>query len=190
MVQDVWWWNSNALPVGVCNPPERGLLRPSVKSCVWAGNDACYRNQSAVLSPEAEGSKSRNEDRINRVGITTVSSASGKTIDTARMMESANRRGGVIPFNCLPVGVNSVNGGSGSYGHGAGTPLKLADWWTRYIVPAGGTVLDPFNGAGTMGVAALQNGAHYIGIEQMAKYVDVTHERLAKVQPTLAEAAD
>ena len=76
------------------------------------------------------------------------------------------------------------------YGHGAGTPLKLADWWTRYIVPRGGVVLDPFNGAGTMGVAALQNGAHYIGIEKMAKYVDVTNERLGKVQPTLAQAAD
>ena len=57
-------------------------------------------------------------------------------------------------------------------------------------MPPGGVVLDPFNGAGTMGVAALQNGARYIGIEKMQKYVDVTHERLGKVQPTLAQAAD
>ena len=60
---------------------------------------------------------------------------------------------------------------------------SIAETLQIYITgSSGGTVLDPFNGAGTMGVAALQNGAHYIGIEQMQKYVDVTHERLAKVQ--------
>jgi site-specific DNA-methyltransferase (adenine-specific) len=79
---------------------------------------------------------------------------------------------------------------AGAHGHGAGTPLALADWWTRYIVPPGGTVLDPFNGAGTMGIAAIQNGAHYIGIEKMQKYIEVSHERLAKTQPMLAQAAD
>lgn len=44
------------------------------------------------------------------------------------------------------------------------------------------------NGAGTMGVAALQNGHTYIGIEKMPQYVDVSHERLAKVQPALIAA--
>ena len=91
-------------------------------------------------------------------------------------------------MNVFPASNTNNHSSSGAYGHGAGTPLALADWWTRYIVPPGGTVLDPFNGAGTMGVAALQNGANYIGIEKMQRYVDVSHERLAKVQPALSNA--
>ena len=187
MVQDVWWWNTNAMPSGGCSPRERGLVRASVKACVWAGQENCHRSQDAVLIPVAERTQSHNDDTARRVGYNTrTNGASGQGGTIASFDKALQERGGVIPFNCLPVGVNSVNGGNG---HGAGTPLKLADWWTRYIVPPGGTVLDPFNGAGTMGVAALQNGAHYIGIEQMQKYIDVSHERLAKVQPALPFAA-
>lgn len=39
--------------------------------------------------------------------------------------------------------------------------------WTRYIVPPGGTVCDPFMGSGTMGIAAVKHGNHFIGIEKL-----------------------
>ncbi|MFJ2292114.1 DNA-methyltransferase [Streptomyces sp. NPDC087894] len=47
------------------------------------------------------------------------------------------------------------------------------------IVPEGGTVLDPFTGSGTTGVAALAEGRHFIGIEQSATYADTARPRLA-----------
>ncbi|MFC7869646.1 DNA-methyltransferase [[Kitasatospora] papulosa] len=47
------------------------------------------------------------------------------------------------------------------------------------IVPAGGTVLDPFTGSGTTGVAALAEGRHFVGIEQSASYADIARPRLA-----------
>ena len=179
MVQDAYWWNYTALPVG--GAPSMGLMRPSVKPCIWVGGNACYRNQSAVMcEPQLDSPVGLTEKRVK---------PSGRSTKDAHMMDVARARGGSTPFNLLRIRPET-HGGAGEYGHGAGTPLKLADWWTRYIVPPGGTVLDPFNGAGTMGVAALQNGCNYIGIERMAKYVDVSHERLAKVQPALMEAAD
>ncbi|MER5677365.1 site-specific DNA-methyltransferase [Streptomyces sp. NPDC002238] len=46
------------------------------------------------------------------------------------------------------------------------------------IVPAGGTVLDPFTGSGTTGVAALAEGRHFVGIEQSASYADIARPRL------------
>ena len=184
MVQDVWWMNPAPVP-NVHVHRDNGLTRSAIKGCVWAGESNCYRNQDAVLQ-----SPSESYVRDNRTSDTLEHSPSGYTGRWGRRKRILAERGGVTPLNVW-IGANSnASSSSGAAGHGAGTPLKLADWWTRYIVPPGGTVLDPFNGAGTMGVAALQNGAHYIGIEQMAKYVDVTHERLAKVQPTLAEAAD
>ena len=38
----------------------------------------------------------------------------------------------------------------------------------------GGTVLDPFNGSGTTGLAAQNNGRRYIGIDINADYLDLT----------------
>jgi DNA modification methylase len=46
-------------------------------------------------------------------------------------------------------------------------------------------VLDPFNGAGTTGLAALKNGRRYIGIELNAEYVKITRERAEKYMPLL-----
>lgn len=46
------------------------------------------------------------------------------------------------------------------------------------IVPAGGTVLDPFTGSGTTGAAALTEGRRFIGIEGSAQYAAVARERL------------
>ena len=105
---------------------------------------------------------------------------------------TAADRGGSTPFNLIPIGVTSHDS-AGAHGHGAGTPLKLADWWTRYICPPGGTVCDPFTGSGTMGIAALNNGCNFIGCEKMPKHYETACARLANaaqtVQPSLLEVA-
>ena len=46
------------------------------------------------------------------------------------------------------------------------------------IVPTGGHVLDPFQGSGSTGVAALQLGLRYVGIESTEHYHAVAVERL------------
>lgn len=46
------------------------------------------------------------------------------------------------------------------------------------ICPPGGTVLDPFAGSGTTGVAALREGRQFIGIELSEHYADITEARL------------
>ncbi len=50
-------------------------------------------------------------------------------------------------------------------------------------VPA--TVLDPFNGSGSTGVAAIGAGRNYIGIDVSADYIALAHDRLGKTQPAL-----
>jgi site-specific DNA-methyltransferase (adenine-specific) len=44
--------------------------------------------------------------------------------------------------------------------------------------PANGVVLDPFNGSGTTGMVALQNGRRYVGIELNPQYVALSMERM------------
>ena len=42
----------------------------------------------------------------------------------------------------------------------------------------GGTVLDPFMGSGTTGMAAKQGGFEFIGIEKEAEYVEIAEARI------------
>jgi len=175
MVQDVWWWNYVALPVsGACS---YGLCRPSMKICAWFGAADCFRNQKKVLLRE---SKRNMGQRVNaRSGI--VKNPSGLDIDKKKIATATLKNGGVTPFNLLPFSNGGGTDKSGAYGHGAGTPLALADWWTRYISPPGGTILDPFLGAGTMGLAALAHGRRFIGIERDANYFEISKKRIADV---------
>lgn len=45
-----------------------------------------------------------------------------------------------------------------------------------------GTILDPFMGSGTTGVAAIQMGRKFIGIEREPKYFEIACERIANAQ--------
>jgi site-specific DNA-methyltransferase (adenine-specific) len=56
-------------------------------------------------------------------------------------------------------------------------PVELLAELQRVCVP-GGTVLDPFAGSGSTGVAALQSGRAFIGIEASKHYAGVARERL------------
>jgi len=49
--------------------------------------------------------------------------------------------------------------------------------------PPGGIVLDPFFGSGTVGVVALQEGRHFIGIELNPEYCEMARERIRKEAP-------
>jgi DNA modification methylase len=62
--------------------------------------------------------------------------------------------------------------------HPAPFPVALAEWCGRLICPPGGTILDPFSGSGSTGVAAIRNGWEYIGIDSVADYVEMSRERL------------
>ena len=44
----------------------------------------------------------------------------------------------------------------------------------------GDTVLDPFMGSGTTGVAAVRLGRKFIGIETERKYFDIACKRISK----------
>lgn len=63
-------------------------------------------------------------------------------------------------------------------GHSAAFPQALAEQCILSGCPAGGTVLDPFFGAGTTGLVAQQHGRNAIGIELNADYIDIAKRRL------------
>lgn len=58
-------------------------------------------------------------------------------------------------------------------------PVDLMRWLCTLITPPGGTILDPFAGTGTTGLAAMGAGFNAILIEREAEYVADIERRLA-----------
>jgi DNA modification methylase len=171
LVQDVYWWNTNALPLAGTNRKDQ-MLRPSVKWCVWLGPPDCYRHQDNVLLTPAE-------ETAARAATTRLRSPmpSGMECNDAQLYGTADQRGGTTPFNLLPI----PTGGQprGREDHPAATPYRLAWWWCRYLLPAGGVLLDPFVGSGTMLTAALDCGAvKVIGIDKEKKYLNIARRNI------------
>jgi hypothetical protein len=61
-------------------------------------------------------------------------------------------------------------------------PKKLMSYFIRMITPPGGTVLDPFMGSGSTGVAAKECGFKFVGIEQDKEYFLIAQKRIEAVQ--------
>jgi len=57
-------------------------------------------------------------------------------------------------------------------------PIALMEYLIKLITPPGGTVLDPFNGSGSTGMAAVGLGFDYIGCELDPKYVEISQKRI------------
>lgn len=63
--------------------------------------------------------------------------------------------------------------------HPTQKPLAVIEWALSHAPAEVGTVLDPFMGSGTTGVACVNAGKAFVGIERVRKYFDAACERIA-----------
>ena len=64
-------------------------------------------------------------------------------------------------------------------------PINLMRYLIRVYTPDQGRVLDPFNGTGTTGIASIQEGRTYLGMELSEHYVDITKKRIKEHTETV-----
>ena len=57
-------------------------------------------------------------------------------------------------------------------------PVTLLEYLARLICPPGGTILDPFCGSGSMGMASISEGFDYVGIELSQEYAEIARARI------------
>ena len=72
-------------------------------------------------------------------------------------------------------------------GHPAEKPVALKKWLIEISTDPGDTILDPFCGSGTTGVACVQTGRAFIGIEKTDHYADIARRRIADAVPLFAQ---
>lgn len=79
----------------------------------------------------------------------------------------------VYPTNVLHLATECSN-----RNHSAAFPIALPSWFIKLLTEPGDIVLDPFVGSGTTALACIELNRHYIGIELMESYYNLTLEAI------------
>lgn len=95
--------------------------------------------------------------------------------------------------DCLEIMPTLADGSvdhEGMYRHPTEKPVPVLLRLAEMLTKDGGTVLDPFMGSGTTGVACVQTGRRFIGIEIDEGYFEIAKQRIseAQMQPRLEMA--
>lgn len=201
---DIIWAKTNPMPESVADRPTKAheylfLLTKSERyyynseaikepAQFWEGQAATFERTGAVSQHILPG-QSAAQHRPGR----------GKAGKNSFRGQGAEREGATGPANrddrdLTDVGYGPTRNKRSVWSvatrpypeaHFATYPVELVQPCILAGSPADGTVLDPFNGAGTTGVAAIGLGRQYIGIDINSEYLDMADRRLRSTQPAL-----
>ena len=208
-LQSDGWWLRNAIVWAKRNPmPESVTDRLSCTHemiFLLAPSPRYYFDLDAIRIPLAEPTALAQRGRI----IGGTGKTGRRRVGSAARRYGATRYGGRGKYDnpdpslfvSRPPGPNLLNSrphraahpkgkNPGDVWHLSTKPLKEAhfaafpiDIPLRAIAagcPPGGTVLDPFSGAATTGIAALQLGRQFVGVELSAEFNRIAKARLLK----------
>lgn len=170
---DIIWAKDSCMPERVSDRPTRSheyvfLLSKSQRY---------YYDAEAIAEPTSESTKIRlAQDVASQAGSDRVP---GKTNGPMRAVGSSDTR------NCRSVW--TINPGGFSGAHFATFPPDLAERCILAGCPKGGTVLDPFGGAGTTGLVADRLGRNAILIELNPEYAAIAERRIQADSPMFAQ---
>lgn len=190
---DIVWHKPNAMPESVKDRPTKAHEYIFLLS----KNARYYYDHEAIKEPLSPASISRlSQDIENQAGSKRANGGTrpdrpmkavmGRSGNTHRRLATERGRtksplGSSIPWegvsrNKRTVWTVPTKPFKGA--HFAVFPPELIQPCILAGTPAGGTVLDPFFGAGTVGIVANQTGRDYIGIELNPDYVELSRKRL------------
>lgn len=187
---------SGRWPANVCLDEGAAAMLDEQSGTLKSGTGAVIRAAGAGYKPNALGRESR------AIGTPNVeygdSGGASRFFYCAKASRSERDRG----CEHLPpksggeatdredgsIGTENPRTGAGRTGgarnfHPTVKPIALMRWLVRLVTPPGGTVLDPFTGSGTTGIAALEEGFSFIGIERDAEYLAIAEARLQRPTP-------
>lgn len=164
---DIIWAKRNFMPEAVTDRPTRAhehvfLLSKSAR--YWYGADA-IREQS---NPEQEA----HNQRYAKVYAAQADRAATTGQPGNNNSAGIHSRPGKPGRNSRDVW--SISAQPFANAHFAVMPLELAERCVMAGCKPGGTVLDPFSGSGTTGLASARRGRRYVGIDLNSEYLDLS----------------
>lgn len=96
--------------------------------------------------------------------------------------ELTDRKEGTAGLRNPRAGAGRTSSGRANH-HPTVKSIALMQWLCRLITPPRGTVLDPFCGSGTTGIAALREGLEFVGIEINSEYAEIARSRIVGDAP-------
>ena len=87
-------------------------------------------------------------------------------------------------FYCPKTSMSEKHNGDKNT-HPTVKPVELMKYLCKLVTPKGGTVLDPFMGSGSTGMAAKDEGFEFIGIEKEKEYIEIAESRITRFAPLM-----
>lgn len=139
-----------------------------------------------LLNLQREGSEAwhKNENNRGDVSYSDRASSHGKCKAVGRWPRSLVADEGLDDFSYFMLSPNSPSLKADRSNHPNQKPLPLMDWLVGKI-HSGTTILDPYMGSGTTGVAAVRAGCNFIGCEIDPAYFAIAERRIADANNTL-----
>lgn len=172
---DIIWQKGNAMPENV----KDRLTRSYEHIFLLSKSKKYYFDALAIAQPIAADTARRymaGRGSGHKYAATVPGQEGIQKINRPRKQGDI-KESDISPYrNCRDVWL--INTVSYRGGHYAAYPPKLAERCILAGCPVGGIVLDPFFGSGTTGLAAIENGREYIGIELNADYCGLAEKRI------------
>ncbi len=209
-------WGTGALNIDACRI---GFTSDGDKeSWKWRGADKpnggnSWKNKSAIIEQrEADGRWPANV-LLDEAAASALDEMTGEMVDGVAVNRNRTERAesptGYGSKRVIPVDVGFGGSGGasrfyyvakpsreerdygcGRNGHPTVKPVELMRWLVKFVTPIGGTVLDPFTGSGTTGMACRYELREFIGIEKEADYLAIAERRIAAVAPLFGVSED
>jgi DNA modification methylase len=171
-LEELIWVKTSAAPVGRIDRPRR-----TWESLLWFG-----KHGDAYSDPKAGGTPRTKHTELYTPGrdMDPMADRNGwkPRVGSGGTFGATNRCTDTVEIAITHVRWEKFDG----FDHPAAFPAKLAEWAAHLICPSGGTVLDPFSGSASTGVACINNGWDYIGIDAIPEYVEMSRLRLAALE--------
>jgi len=90
-------------------------------------------------------------------------------------------------FYCAKASKSERNAGLDTNNHPTVKPVKLMQYLVRLITPKDGTVLDPYMGSGTTGIACKKENFNFVGIELDEDYFKIAEARIKAHRPDVLQ---
>ena len=173
--QDIIWHKPNPLPESVkdrCTKSHEYIFLLAKSAQYYYDNEAI--KEKAVSGTDVGILRSKKQATCNHPSILKRQK---ENIDSRTAGDGNRNKRSVWTITTKPF----------KEAHFAVFPPELPEICIKAGCPEGGTVLDPFAGAGTTLYVAEQLGRNSIGIELNPDYCDIIRRRMAGIEPNLFE---